>query len=280
MKPFAPDPDPFYIGWQEALPAPYRPALRRALLSLLLLMPSIAALLVLSQRGFEDSVFEFGQISTQEGFLVLQPVPMLKVPESQASGGRPRYRSLLLVGLGKRGAMPSLQALAQAQGLPLDSLAGCRLRLRGSRIYYQQKEALELTEGAGAFAGQLPGGESYLPSHEALGEASLRGEILDPKCALGVMKPGQGKPHRSCAIRCISGGIPPVLRVPQPDGSQRHCLLVNEDGSPAGPRLLPYVADPVRLCGRLARQDDWLLLYLPEQLDIERLPGGGICGGT
>lgn len=24
------------------------------------------------------------------------------------------------------------------------------------------------------------------------------------------MKPGEGKAHRACAIRCIAGGIPPV----------------------------------------------------------------------
>jgi len=32
-----------------------------------------------------------------------------------------------------------------------------------------------------------------------------RGQIVDPKCYLGVMKPGEGKPHSDCAIRCIDG---------------------------------------------------------------------------
>ena len=32
-------------------------------------------------------------------------------------------------------------------------------------------------------------------------------------CFLGVMKPGRSKPHRACAVRCISGGIPP-FKVP------------------------------------------------------------------
>lgn len=39
---------------------------------------------------------------------------------------------------------------------------------------------------------------------------TLEDEIIDPKCYFGVI-PGKGKIHRSCAIRCISDGIPPVL---------------------------------------------------------------------
>lgn len=43
---------------------------------------------------------------------------------------------------------------------------------------------------------------------EILGSISLLREIIDPKCYFGVMKPDYGKVHRSCAIRCIAGGIP------------------------------------------------------------------------
>jgi len=47
------------------------------------------------------------------------------------------------------------------------------------------------------------------------------GEIVDSKC-LGVMTPGQLTTHRACAIRCISGGIPPVLHVRQTNAKILH----------------------------------------------------------
>ena len=44
----------------------------------------------------------------------------------------------------------------------------------------------------------------------------LRGEIVDSKCYLGVMNPGEGTVHRDCAARCLSGGLPPMLVVRSP----------------------------------------------------------------
>jgi len=37
------------------------------------------------------------------------------------------------------------------------------------------------------------------------------GEIIDPKCWLGAMKPGSGLVHKACAELCIRGGIPPFF---------------------------------------------------------------------
>jgi hypothetical protein len=30
---------------------------------------------------------------------------------------------------------------------------------------------------------------------------------------LGVIKPGEGAPHRNCAVRCLSGAVPPMVFV-------------------------------------------------------------------
>ena len=85
--------------------------------------------------------------------------------------------------------------------------------------YYDNKKVLELTEGAKSFISlgdfeTFSGGEDLKHSiTKKFGETRLKGEIYDPKCAFGAMKPGFGKPHRSCAIRCISGGVPPILRI-------------------------------------------------------------------
>jgi hypothetical protein len=67
----------------------------------------------------------------------------------------------------------------------------------------------------------------------SLGTQTLIGEIVDSKCYLGVMNPGALIPHRACAIRCISGGIPPVLLVRQSDRSA--ALLPSRFSATASP---------------------------------------------
>ena len=115
----------------------------------------------------------------------------------------------------------------------------------------------------------VSGAESTEPaSHRiALGSHTLRGEIVDSKCFLGVMKPGRGKPHRACAVRCISGGIPPVLRVEDADGDYRHFLLVDTAGRAVNERVLDLVAEPVEVTGSVTKDGDLLILAAdPERI--------------
>lgn len=258
----------FYIGWQEQSPPAYARTSRRFIGLVLVVLTLTAFLLVLGQRGFAGSVFELGKITTHEGILVKAPVPMLKIQDGKDGNGKPLFKSILLIGFGKRGAEATLAAIEAAEG---QALEGRAMRLKGTLIYYDGKTALELTEGTEAFAGFLETPAAYMPLQAALGAASLRGEILDPKCALGVMKPGYGKPHRSCAVRCISGGIPPILRIANKAGKANYCIVLGENGQPVNSRLLDYVADQVQVCGRLERQDDWLVLYTDPETDIYRL---------
>jgi hypothetical protein len=96
---------------------------------------------------------------------------------------------------------------------------------------------------------------------EDLGRQTMRGEIVDAKCFLGVMKPGREKPHRACAQRCISGGVPPVLAVRTNAGEQAYLLMVDESGHPINQRILRWVAQPVEVSGRVERHGDRLLLF-------------------
>ena len=102
------------------------------------------------------------------------------------------------------------------------------------------------------------------PAQVPLGRQRLRGEIVDSKCYFGVMKPGQGKAHRDCAVRCISGGAPPafVVRAAGPEGGERTLilLLVGSDGSSIGSRILDLVAEPVEIEGEVSRLGDQLVL--------------------
>src|SRR5712691_8273684 len=93
-----------------------------------------------------------------------------------------------------------------------------------------------------------------------LGQQTLIGEIVDSKCYLGVMNPGQLTTHRACAIRCISGGIPPVLLVRHTNAPALYFLLVSRDGRPVNKQVLGMVAEPVQITGDVERQGELLIL--------------------
>ena len=95
---------------------------------------------------------------------------------------------------------------------------------------------------------------------ESLGTHTLAGEIVDSKCFLGVMKPGELKTHRACATRCISGGVPPVLLVRKRDGTALYLVLIATDGGAVNDRVLDLVAEPVEITGEVLRYGDLLVL--------------------
>lgn len=255
--------DDFYIGWQSEAPDLYSKKIKRTIFVFIFLVSIVSALFVLSQKGFEDSVFEFGTLSEMEGILVENPFPMLKI-----NGGNGKTESILLVGFGKLGAEKDISLWKKNEG---GNIENKQVRISGTKIYHDGKTLLELTEGEAAFKGIKKAESAFNPKKENLGEVTLQGEILDPKCAFGVMKPAEGKPHRSCAVRCISGGIPPVFRMTNAMGEKNYCLLLGRDGQPVNSHVLEYVADQVRVCGRLEQHDDWLVLYTDPATEILRL---------
>jgi hypothetical protein len=84
----------------------------------------------------------------------------------------------------------------------------------------------------------------------------LTGEIVDSKCYFGVMNPGAGKVHRDCAVRCISGVIPPAFLVQDSSGNTITLLLANWKRE-----LLEHIAEPVTIRGRLSHSAGRLTLY-------------------
>ena len=97
---------------------------------------------------------------------------------------------------------------------------------------------------------------------------TLSGEIVDSKCYLGVMKPGEGLTHRACAIRCISGGIPPMLVSADAQGRPVYHLLTDAAGNALARELLPFVGRPVRISGSEERRNGALFLrtVMPPEL--------------
>ena len=237
---------PFYVGYLDTMDPALAAATRTRVGLLLIGAGALAALLAVSQRPFAPSVFEFGVLRTFEGEVALLPSPVLWV--ARPGGGASAW---LVVDQGKHGADAAFAGLD-----------GHRVRLGGSLVYREGQTMVELAPDTLSDLG--PGAAPSEP--QDLGEITVAGEIVDSKCFLGVMNPGELKPHRDCAVRCISGGVPPELLVRSPQGA-RHLLLTGADGAPIGPAILDRVAEPVRVTGHLKRtQDLWILATTSDQV--------------
>lgn len=227
----------FFVGY---LPMPARDVrfLRVFLPALALAVAATALVESGFQRNPGDGVWDTGREIALEGELISAPYPMLRVGD--ATGGAER---VLLVEMGKFGADARVDPLVPGDG------ARVAARARGYLIERDGQRMLELAEGDAITTGGVlpPAGVS-----RSLGVLTLDGEIVDSKCWLGVMKPGDGKAHRDCATLCIRGGIPPSIVCRAPDGSLRRALIVGEDGRPLPfDALAPWIARPVRVVGEV-----------------------------
>ncbi len=103
------------------------------------------------------------------------------------------------------------------------------------------------------------------------GEVLLTGEILDAKCWFGAMRPGYGKPHKACAALCARGGLPLAFcRIGDCGAGNDAPLFLDTDGRPHKLDVLPLVADPVFVHGRLVSVGDVMQLRTA-LADIRRL---------
>src|SRR5262249_47707822 len=97
--------------------------------------------------------------------------------------------------------------------------------------------------------------------------STLRGEIIDPKCHSGAMKPGDGKAHKACAVLCLRGGIPPIFL----DDSGARYLLLDEGGNALHGEsldaILPFVGDRVEVRGSTSASGDLKFL----QTDVHQI---------
>jgi hypothetical protein len=237
--------DEFYVGYLGRAPAGLGGFLRRTVVALVLLAAAVAAALAGLQSEFDPGVFEFGVVRDFEGVIHERPHPLLLVDRPGRGGEQPSR--FLLVGVGKHGADDQV-----------DGLDGRRMRLRGTLIHRQGQTMVEVV--AGSVKEVDAGAATPRAGAVDLGRQTLRGEIVDSKCYLGVMKPGRGKPHRACATLCIRGGVPPVLRVVTPGGEYRHLLLTDPLGGAVNDRVLDLIAVPVEITGRVRRDGDLLIL--------------------
>ena len=231
----------FYIGYAPGR-SPVRTRFLRRTIGITLVLCLLAlGLVAATQRELLASRFEFGIEREFTGVVVDRPCPMLRVPRDGSS-----VSSYLLVAPGKHGA-GELIAPWHNRGV----------RLRGSLVHHGGQTMIEIAPGTlvAADVTAPPSGDAV-----PLGTFTLQGEIVDSKCHLGVMNPGERRTHRACAKLCIRGGIPPMLWVENEAGELRRLLLVDVDGATVNDRVLELVGEPVEITGDVEQVDDWLVM--------------------
>jgi len=237
--------DEFYIGYLPKAPPQTARIVRYTVTALAAAALSVAAILLAGQSAFPAATFEFGQYREYAGKIETWPYASLLT-------GNGRF---LLVGPGKHGVAELFR-----------NGAGHSVSLKGSHIFRGDDHLLEIIPASLKIDGSIA---SPTAAPEALGPVKMTGEIVDTKCFLGVMNPGNGKVHRDCAARCISGGIPPALLVRDRDGATRLMLLAGKGGRPLHEEILQFVAQPVEMSGMLYRVHGDLVL-MAEPSDFRR----------
>ena len=240
-----------YVGY---LPVPKR---LRLFLCVLVLGIGLGALLVAiilsaQQNDPGDGRWDLAETITLTGRVTTDPYAILTVPGKDGTADQ----QVLLVTMGKVGG----NGFAQ----PIDgewiTVTGYLIE-RGGRTLLTVEHAptdiaVEQDDPVDGFL-RMPGRAISLGRHELLGE------IIDPKCYFGAMKPGEGKVHKACATLCILGGIPPMFVTRNASGERTYYLLTDADGNglrgDALDRLIPFIADPVRIEGEIERWGDLLV---------------------
>jgi hypothetical protein len=252
------DKDEFFVGW---LPVPkgYVRFVKPIAIALMVIGALTAGTLAFVQRDPGSGQWDDAQVVTLRGVAMTRPYAMLRVA-GEKPGELPR--TYLLVEDGKFGALPRVSRFVQHE------TDGVAVEVKGTILHRGDRWMISLEDGdAGmriltdAEAESLPpliGGRS-----KVIGASlTLHGEIVDPKCYLGAMKPGGGKTHKACAMRCIAGGIPPMLVTRDADGRETFYLMVTADGGVANDLVYPFVGDRVDVTGSIEQQDDLLVLHV------------------
>jgi hypothetical protein len=146
---------------------------------------------------------------------------------------------------------------------------GKSVRLQGRLIYRGDQKMITLPGNSISVRSDAQQNQA---APKNLGEFDLVGEIVDSKCYLGNMNPGNGKVHRDCAVRCLSGGIPPVFATNDFNGAPALLLLTgpNQKQLPKE-AFLDRVAQPTQIHGRVTQIGNTLLI---EILDIHLAKDG------
>lgn len=226
-------PDEFYVGYLPKAPSGVAGVVRRVVVGLWVLSVLVAVVGAAMQRSPGTAVWG-DAVVTKAGMLVVKPYPMLLVGADDGS-----VRTVLLVNPGKCGLVPSGDFCGPREGAEealrtLSKLDHQMVQVRGTVLERDGREMVELADGLSSVKEAV--GEQWRGFPRGgtgpvwKGHFNVRGTIVDSKCYMGAMKPGEGKVHRDCAVRCVLGGVPPVLVTRDANGAAAYYLLTDSRG--------------------------------------------------
>lgn len=236
--------DDFYVGYLP-LPQSHRKALRVCVAVIGLIILGSAGLLASQQRNPGSAVWNDGHVMSLTGVCRELPYPMLVFPE------HPDHMPVCLVELGKLGAQERTKGLD-----------GKTLECRGWALERDGRKILELVGESDAISVV---DEAVRPKGPITRIAQLKatGEVVDYKCYLGAMKPGDGKAHKACAMLCVSRGIPATF-ITANTSSQTpdYFVLVDASLRPVIDQVLELSGEPVEVSGWIVESEGLKMLEL------------------
>lgn len=268
---------PFFIGWDSENSAKQS---RFAVYTAIAMMG--AALLTgiiftINQQKITPYQIDYTQVKQLKGWLTNDPVPMLTTVTGKDDFGNPLLKSILLVDALKYGADNTISSYLKKNSnsyveingyLSTNPLscgtdsAACKEICAQCITGTLSTPLMEIENGIFSIKpAQAPVGITVEPEVLPGKEVTISGEIIDPKCYFGAMNPGYGKPHLSCAVRCISGGIMPVLKYSE-NGKEKFAVLLSANGKPANEQVISVIGLPVKITGKLGTFNNWSILKI------------------
>ncbi len=255
---------PFYIGWQPIANKVF--SLFAKKVSAIIICIALVAVFLISfnQKHIAPSQFIFDDKKEYAGQLILKPFPALRTVTGKDVYGNPIIKTYPLINIWKFGADSLVKNI-------LTNTEAAAVVLKGDILKRDSVEEIVLNYGATAI--QLKNKNSSLDKIKMADgkDTIINGEIIDPKCYFGAMNPGEGKPHRSCAIRCIEGGIMPMVTYKGINGKMNYAILLGEKGETLNNVIAYAVAEPVQLTGKLYKLDNWNILQVKIPDGLTRL---------
>ena len=226
-----PDHDQFFVGYLKAPAAHTR--FNVLLVGLIMLwIGATAFVLVLTMRDPGPANWNLSNEQTWEGTLLESPYPTL-IPKNY-----PDSPAMLVVSSGKHSAHEQLR----------DSY-GQYVQIRGFELKRDGRYLIELSPDDQAVKPAPNQSTQSLPvlERETSEPVELVGEIVDGKCYHGAMKPGDGIGHRSCAILCLEGGLPPTFIAKTDIGDVPYPLLLVDGSTVLPPQVTRLAGSRVQI---------------------------------
>lgn len=195
-----------------------------------------------------------GPAQTLTGYFDLEPYPVLRtIPTDEF----PESRTILLTGAGKFGIVDQVK---KHQGQMVD-VRGIFVVRGDHEIFQVGGRGVKPTEQA-----LSPEMQAFkAPDTKPLGTYTLKGEIVDSKCYLGAMRPGEGKTHMACANICIMGGVPPMFVIYDEQGVSDILMLADEQGQSLVGRVSDYTSLFVSIEGEVEQRGDLKVFRINNQ---------------